>query len=182
MTAIDNKLFDVTSYVVPAELKAILRRPLGDLISGTKDECTRILKQVISKENPTKVILVGDTVSGNAVQTGMQPDVIIIDNLEKRAKAANYVFRPKKVIRARNRAGTIEAEASRAVEQAILGDGDLVEVDGEEDLLAIIAVQRAPLGSLVVYGQPDEGIVLVIVSAAKKAEAQMILDQMKKLD
>jgi len=105
---------------------------------------------------------------------------MIIDNLEKRAKAKTYAFEPKRRIKTRNLAGMIEAQARGAVEQAVLGGGDLIEVDGEEDLLAIIAVQTSPLGSLVVYGQPGEGIVLVRVSGAKKAEAQAILDQMEK--
>jgi uncharacterized protein (UPF0218 family) len=127
------------------------------------------------------VILVGDTVSRNATQRRIRADLMIIDNLEQRATAQTYAFNPKKRIKTRNPAGTIEAQAREAVEQAILGGGDLIEVDGEEDLLAIVAVQTSPLGSLVVYGQPSEGIVLVRVSEAKKAEAQAIFDQMEKI-
>jgi hypothetical protein len=139
------------------------------------------LKQVIAKENPTKVILVGDTVSRNAAQRGIRADLMIIDNLEKRTRAKTYAFEPKRKIKTKNPAGMIEAQAREAIEQAVLGAGDLVEVDGEEDLLAIIAVQTSPLGSLVVYGQPGEGIVLVRVSETKKTEAQEILDQMEKI-
>lgn len=170
----------VTTYVLTTKLRKTLSRPLGVLVAGNEDECNRTLKQIIVKENPTKVILVGDTVSRNAAQRGIRADLMIIDNLEKRAKAKTYAFEPKRRIKTRNLAGMIEAQARGAVEQAVLGGGDLIEVDGEEDLLAIIAVQTSPLGSLVVYGQPGEGIVLVRVSGAKKAEAQAILDQMEK--
>jgi uncharacterized protein (UPF0218 family) len=52
-------------------------------------------------------------------------------------------------------------------------------VDGEEDLLTLIAVLNAPEKSLVVYGQPYEGIVVVKVTAKKKAEAMEILKAMK---
>jgi hypothetical protein len=76
----------------------------------------------------------------------------------------------------------IEAQAREAVKRGILGGSDLIEVDGEEDLLAIVAVQTSPIGSLVVYGQPNVGIVLVRVSETKKAETQAILDQMDKTD
>jgi uncharacterized protein (UPF0218 family) len=179
---LSDKLFHVTRYVLTTKLRKTLSRPLGVLVSGNEDECNRILKQVIAKETPTKVILVGDTVSRNAAQRGIRVDLMIIDNLEKRIRAKTYAFEPKRRIKTRNLAGMIEAQAREAVEQAVLGRGDLVEVDGEEDLLAIIAVQTSPLGSLVVYGQPGEGIVLVRVSETKKAEAQAILDQMEKKD
>jgi GTP-dependent dephospho-CoA kinase len=170
----------VTTYVLTTKLRKTLSRPLGVLVAGNEDECNRTLKQIIAEENPTKVILVGDTVSRNAAQSGIRVDLMIIDNLEKRNRAKTYAFEPKRRIKTRNLAGMIEAQAREAVEQAVLGGGDLVEVDGEEDLLAIVAVQTSPIGSLVVYGQPGEGIVLVRVSGAKKAEAQAILDQMEK--
>ncbi len=149
-------------------------------MSGNEDECNRILREVIAKENPTKVILVGDTVSRNAAQMGIRSDLMIIDNLKKRTKAKPYTFQSKVKIRTTNHAGMIEAKAREAVEQAVLRGSDLIEVDGEEDLLAIVAVQTSPVGSLVVYGQPGEGIVLVRVSEAKKAEAQAIIEQMEK--
>ena len=171
----------MTRYVLTAKLRKTLSRPLGVLVPGTEDECNQILKQVIAKENPPKVILVGDTISRNATQTGIKADLMIIDNLEKRTRAKTYAFKPKRKIKTKNPAGMIEAQAREAVEHAILGGGDLIEVDGEEDLLTIVAVQASPLGSLVVYGQPSEGIVLVRVSEAKKAEAQAILDQMDKI-
>ena len=172
----------MTTYVLTARLRKTLSRPLGVLVAGNEDECNRTLKQIIAEENPTKVILVGDTVSRNAAQKGIRADLMIIDNLEKRAKAKTYAFEPKRRIKTRNLPGMIEAQACETVEQAVLGGSDLIEVDGEEDLLAIVAVQTSPLGSLVVYGQPGEGIVLVRVSEAKKVEAQAILDQMEKRD
>jgi len=62
-----------------------------------------------------------------------------------------------------------------------LEDDELVHivVDGEEDLLVIVAVLYAPEGSLVVYGQPGEGIVVVRVTGEKRAEAVGILKAME---
>jgi uncharacterized protein (UPF0218 family) len=48
-------------------------------------------------------------------------------------------------------------------------------VDGEEDLLTLIAVLYAPEKSWVVYGQPREGAVVVEVTPEKKAETAEIL-------
>jgi uncharacterized protein (UPF0218 family) len=52
-------------------------------------------------------------------------------------------------------------------------------VDGEEDLLTLVAVLYAPENAVVVYGQPYEGIVLVKVSPEKKAEALEFLKAME---
>ena len=52
-------------------------------------------------------------------------------------------------------------------------------VDGEEDLLVLVAVAFAPLGGLVVYGQPGEGLVVVRVTAEKRGEAWELLKGME---
>ena len=40
-----------------------------------------------------------------------------------------------------------------------------IVVEGEEDLATLPAILYAPPGSVVVYGQPDEGSVLVKVNS-----------------
>ncbi len=55
-------------------------------------------------------------------------------------------------------------------------------MDGEEDLLTLVAILVAPAGSIVAYGQPEIGIVLVRISEDKKDEIQALIDRMKKLD
>jgi uncharacterized protein (UPF0218 family) len=52
-------------------------------------------------------------------------------------------------------------------------------VEGEEDLLVVVAVLHAPLGGFVVYGQPYLGVVVVEVSAEKKAQVRGFLNEMK---
>lgn len=147
-------MFSVQYYALTEALRQSLKRPLGDLVPGTEAECNRVLAQVVATEKPIMLILVGDTVSRNAADSGIESDVLIIDKLEKREKARPFLFHSRKIIRTKNRAGRIEMEAWHAIEEAIKERGALVEVDGEEDLLAIAAVLSAPNGSLVVYGQP----------------------------
>ena len=169
-----------TTYVLPESLRATLKRPLGDLVKGQVDLGT-LLRNVMAERKPAKLILVGDSVSRQAIQAGIAADVMIIDNLEKRGKAIAYTHNHGRVITAKNQAGRIEPAAASAVERAIGGEADLVIIDGEEDLLAVIAVIAAPVGSLVVYGQPNEGVVLVMVSEARKADAEMLLKQMDRV-
>jgi len=167
-----------STYLLPEKLRKTLQRPLGDLVVGSEVDLGQLLSGIIAKEKPGRLILVGDSVSQQATRAGIMPDVRVIDNLEKRQTATAYAHPHNRMIAAKNQAGKIEHKARLAVERAIRGEADLVLIDGEEDLLAIIAVIAAPLGSLVVYGQPNQGVVLVRVSPASKAKAEEILKQM----
>jgi len=170
----------LTTYVLPDSMRPILGRPLGELVVGQVD-LGPLLSSVVAKERPTKLILVGDSVSRQTTQAGIMADVMIVDRLEKRGKAVDFAYGNVRVIKARNRPGRIELGAALAVERAIRGEAGFVEIDGEEDLLAIIAVIAAPLGSLVVYGQPNEGVVLVRVSAESKVSAEGLLGRMDRV-
>jgi len=163
-------------------LRHSLKQPLGQLVAGTESECDRILANVIATEKPRMLILVGDTISRNAVSSGIEPNVLIIDKMEKRGKAAPFLFQGRRIIRTKNHPGRIEIEAWHAIEQAVKEGHTLVEVDGEEDLLAIVAVLTAPNDSIIVYGQPSVGIVIVRVSEIMKSEAKKILDVMERVD
>jgi len=52
-------------------------------------------------------------------------------------------------------------------------------VEGEEDLLTLIAVLYAPEKSIIVYGQPRCGIVLVEANFDKKEQVKKLLKEMK---
>jgi uncharacterized protein (UPF0218 family) len=159
-----------------------VRTPIGELVTGTTDECTRALAIVLEAEKPSRLILVGDTVSRYAIEFGIRPTIMIIDNKEKRAQAIEFAHKKQVVFRTKNAAGTIELDAWKNVEEAI-GRGDCaVIVDGEEDLLTLVAVLVAPVGSLVVYGQPGQGIVLVRITPEKKREIEMIIEQMDRME
>jgi hypothetical protein len=51
-------------------------------------------------------------------------------------------------------------------------------VDGEEDLLVIPVCIYAPENSVVMYGQPNEGLVIVHITPEIQAKVQKILDAM----
>lgn len=175
-------MFYVASLRLTEAQRLQLKEPLGELIKGTPAQCNKALKEVIERENPALLVLVGDTVTRNAFQAGVKPDVAVIDHMEKRRKALDYQFNAKHVFRIKNPAGMIELTAWAAVDEAVKKEGgSIIDVDGEEDLLAIPAVLVSPEKSLVVYGQPSEGIVLVRVSAEKKIAVRKIVDEMEKV-
>ncbi len=79
-----------------------------------------------------------------------------------------------------NPQGTITKQAIATVKEALESkDPAQIIVDGEEDLLTLIAVLYAPEKAIVVYGQPCEGIVIVKVTSKKKFEASNLLKAME---
>ncbi len=157
-----------------------LKEPFGILIEGSFDETMRKMENIVKREKPVKIISVGDTVTRNLHSYQMTPQLSITDNKRMRKRVKQEVFAGKNVVHVKNPQGTITEEAITAVREALESDEHVhIIVDGEEDLLALIAVLYAPETSLVVYGQPFEGIVVVEVTSEKKAGALKILKAMK---
>lgn len=160
------------AYRITPELRVKLKKPFGVLIRGTFSETMNQLMLIAEREKPSMVIAVGDTVSRNLHKYGVKAQLLITDSERKRKKTEQAVFPAKRVVRVENPQGTITEEAIVAVRKALESPEQVhIVVDGEEDLLALVAVLHAPDGSLVVYGQPGEGIVVVRVTPEKKAEA-----------
>jgi uncharacterized protein (UPF0218 family) len=173
-------MFDVSKLLMNETQRESLKKPLGELISGTVAECNQALKGVQDIENPRRLILVGDTISRNAIHSGIRPDVIIIDQREMRREAVEFNHGKARVFRTLNEPATINLLAWQAVSEAVEKGDSVVVVDGEEDLLTLVAILTAPIGSVVAYGQPSAGIVLVRVTPDKKNEIQTLIDQMEK--
>ena len=168
------------AYSVTPELRVKLKKPFGLLIRGTFSETMNALGVIVGREKPPVVIAVGDTVSRNFSAYGVRAQLLITDNLRRRRRIAPVVFPARSVVHVRNPRGTITGEAVVAVRKALESDEQVhVVVDGEEDLLVLVAVLYAPEGSLIVYGQPCEGIVVVKVTAEKRVEAVGILKAME---
>jgi hypothetical protein len=71
----------------------------------------------------------------------------------------------------KNPAGTITDDLIRALNHAILHPPSTVIVDGEEDLAVIPLVIAAPVGAIVLYGQPHQGVVLRRINQEAKETA-----------
>ena len=140
----------------------------------------REMENRVEREKPPKIVSVGDTVSRNLHEHQITPQLSITDNKRRRKRIKPEVFADKTVVYVKNPQGTITEEAITAIKTALESDEHThVIVDGEEDLLTLIAVLYAPESSLVVYGQPYAGIVVVKATSEKKAEAAEILKAME---
>ena len=167
-------------YRISPKILSELKDPFGMLIEGSPAETMSKLKEIVKKEEPPKVISVGDIVSRNLHLNKIIPQLSITDNQSLRKKLPPQVFPDKILIQVKNPQGTITKEAIEAIEKALKKNKSTqIIVDGEEDLLTLITVLNAPENTLVIYGQPNEGIVVVKVSPEKKAKAARILEMMK---
>ena len=170
----------VIVYSITPKLRAKLKEPFGTLIQGTFSETMSKLAVIAEREKPPKIISVGDTVSQNLHEHKVNPQLSITDNRCMRKRIKPRIFTAENVVHVKNPQGTITEEAITTIREALESDKQThIIVDGEEDLLTLIAVLYAPEKSLVVYGQPYEGIVIVKVTSEKKAEATEILKAMK---
>jgi uncharacterized protein (UPF0218 family) len=168
------------AYSLTPELRARLKKPFGVLLRGTFSETMSRLLGIVDEEKPPVIVGVGDTVSRNLHEYDVPAQLLITDNKRKRRQVKPTVFLGRSVVHVRNPAGVITVEAAAAVRKAMEGSARVhIVVDGEEDLLVLVAVAFAAEGGLVVYGQPGEGVVVVRVTAAKRAEALEILKAME---
>jgi uncharacterized protein (UPF0218 family) len=168
------------AYRVTPELRVKLKEPFGTLILGSFAQTMDKLETLVKREKPPKIVSVGDAVSRNLHEYKINPQLSITDNKCMRKQVKPEVFEGKILVRVKNPQGTITEEAIAAIRDALESDEHFhIIVDGEEDLLALIAVLYAPEKSLIVYGQPYAGIVVVEVTPEKKTAAMKILDTMK---
>ncbi len=166
---------------LPPPLRELLRKPLGTIVKGDElsaNTTARKSIQVIKQLNPTKSILVGDIVVRSLNAAQYFGDLQIIDNRSRRKDLEkNHIIKTHKVS---NPAGLIRHEAILKIKQLLeteSSDPQTLEVDGEEDLLALPAILLAPLDSVVVYGQFDMGIIVTQVTESKKEQVADILRQ-----
>jgi len=167
-------------YSLTPELRVKLKKPLGTLIRGSFADTMKIFKDMAEKEKPAVVISVGDTVSKNLAENSVFPQLLIVDNRVMRKSIQPIPLTAEETIRVKNPPGTITEEAITAIQKALKNNRHVkIVVDGEEDLLTLIAVLYAPENSFVVYGQPYEGVVVVKATPEKKAEIAEILKDME---
>lgn len=172
-------------FRVNDSIRKELRKPFGELYPGNENDYLQAGKLVVAslrKEQPIFVICVGDIVTGTLQQCGFEPNMSIIDFRTRR------VYRPELLHSAvhrlgpvHNSAGTLSQEAGLLVAETIRLAAETMQhhqiiIHGEEDLLALPAIMLAPLGSAVLYGQFDQGIVVTRVTEEIKAKARTILE------
>ena len=164
-------------HVLTPSLRRQLKKPLGRLFPAVDVRGEEFLALVTGC---SFVVTVGDRVTETLQETtGRSPDVFVVDGMERRSAREIPHIAHGSAIKAKNPAGRITKDALGAMKRAFAGEKPvMVLIDGEEDLLTVPAVIEAPLGAVVFYGQPLEGVVAVRVDEKSKASAREILKKM----
>ncbi|MDO8609588.1 MAG: pantetheine-phosphate adenylyltransferase [bacterium] len=174
---------------LPESLRQELRKPLGKVIEGDEKELGIAVHKVEKFEKlkkSTMIISVGDIISFSLEREGIIPDVKIIDNRSRRESvpeswSSNRNSR-KNQTNSFNFAGTISKDAVNAIQKTIsvflkTNKKQTIIIKGEEDLLALPAVLFAPIGSIILYGHWELGVIMVEVSKEKKKIIQDIVNK-----
>jgi len=162
---------------LPDNLRDQLKNPLGNLISDNDPNKENIIKEISTE---SVLITVGDRTTENILQLGLKPQIQIIDGLEKRNRRVVPTDDAVNTnLSCRNPPGEITEESMQVIQKAFSSKPPVrITVDGEEDLLVLPVCMSAPENSVVMYGQPNEGLVLVHVTPEIQAKVQKILDSM----
>lgn len=165
------------------EVCRVLRRPLGILIAEPPEIAINWAKTIIKAFSPPKIITVGDEVTHNFLSNNILPDISVIDGRVRRRRFNSVLTKVEKVydvmLVVTNPPGCITKEAWKTISQAFsLRSRVLIKVIGEEDLLALVVAYHAPLGSIMAYGQPGDGLVLVPINQYKKDKIKNLLLKM----
>ncbi|AIJ06283.1 hypothetical protein JH146_1441 [Methanocaldococcus bathoardescens] len=130
------------------------------------------------------IVTVGDIVTKTVIENNIIPKLSIFDLKTQRdiPVEINHTF--KKIIKVKNPPGCISDEAIESIKYlSTINDKDIaLLVDGEEDLLTLIVIKYFPIGTYVLYGQPNEGIVVLKIDEKLKQEIEEILKQFKKIE
>ena len=167
------------------ECLRILKEPFGNLIPDkniTRSRLNAILK------NAKKIISVGDATTERLISFGIIPNISVIDGKERRMKRvyinnslSNADLTDKTIfneLRCSNEAGTISKKAVEILEDALRTSPPVrIIVDGEEDLLALPLFLIVPEGSILMYGQPYEGLVVVKINSKIRKKAKDLMDR-----
>lgn len=161
---------------LPENLREQLKIPLGILLKN-KDVTKEGIMQHIPRD--AVVITVGDATTEKMIRFGIVPRLQIVDSIEKRIKRDLPEGKISTLLHCDNPAAEITQESMSLVEKSFTLSAPVrMIIQGEEDLLVIPALIFAPDNSVLMYGQPNEGLVIVKVTPEIRNKARHILDLM----
>lgn len=154
--------------VLPEALRDELAQPLGNVTQDIPDGL-----------DSSEIITVGDITTKTFLEKGIRPFLAIIDFKVNREE---HIWEVKELgtDRVVSPAGRISKELFIEILACVQNDNarkKIIIVEGEEDLAVLPVILAAPLGRKVYYGQPNVGMVHVIVSEEIKNKVRSLLEK-----
>ncbi len=160
---------------LPDDQRDVFKAPLGPVV----DDIEAALAQASGS-----VVAVGDVVTGALLTASHRPSVAVVDGRSERervdASLRDLPDRFASIVEVSNPPGTITADLVNGLRTAFRRtEPTCVVVDGEEDLAVVPIVLGADPGTTVLYGQPDEGVVVVTVDQTVRERTKSLLERME---
>ena len=162
---------------LPDSLRDQLKIPLGLLLPIGQDNKENIQKYL---SDDSYIITVGDKTTEKMIEYGIIPSLQIVDGFEKRQKREFPKLGKESELKIDNPAAEITLQSIQIIKKAfeMIPPIRLI-VNGEEDLLVLPVCIHAPKNSVILYGQPNKGLVLVQITTEIRNKAQTLLELMK---
>jgi uncharacterized protein (UPF0218 family) len=156
---------------LPDALRSEFKEPFGPVYTEVSD---------LLDEAGGPLVAVGDVVTAHLLRAGRVPELSVIDGRTKRETVSEETAAALEDLppgtSVENPAAELSESTLRALVEALDASGpQVLDVDGEEDLVTLPAVVAAPDGASVVYGQPDVGMVLIRVTPETRGTMRELL-------
>lgn len=154
-----------------------MKIPLGILLPEDKADKSHIQKYL--SEN-SYIITVGDRTTEKMIDYDLIPSLQIIDGKEKREKREPPKLDNAVQLTVDNPAAEITISSISMIKKAFTLQSPVrLFVNGEEDLLVLPACLYAPENAVVLYGQPNQGLVIVQITPEIRNRVQTLVDLME---
>ena len=168
-------------YHMPEILDDELKQPMGILHQGPEDNPAIAMNSALDSipEN-IPIVAVGDVTVLAMQEAERTPWISVIDGKTQRKawnKFSHIRMNEQQIIHVQNPAGMLTPSLMQGCFEAITNsDSVIIQVEGEEDLAPIPLILMMPLDSVLMYGQPNEGLVVRTVDLDAKHRARRFLD------
>ena len=169
------------NIIISKKVRAILKKPQGKLLTNgefSQPEIRQLLGQCKRWGNERLVILVGDSLTRRFLDEKLCYDIAIIDLIVERIPQklfTNQFLKENVKYVAVNKPGTIASDLAGKIKKLIKKERGVIRVIGEEDLAATPVILLSSLKTLVLYGQPKKGVVMIEVTEKVKEKLVKII-------
>jgi uncharacterized protein (UPF0218 family) len=160
--------------VFPESARSELKKPLGELSD---------LGSLMSKFQNRKLIAVGDVIVLSLLEKGIRPFISVYD-FQTMRKGISAAQKEKlgqafpNALLAENPAGGISEDLEKKCKQ-ISKNGGAILVKGEEDLATLVFMRLSIDNSVILYGQPNQGVVAVECTKESREKAEQLFKMLK---
>lgn len=176
-----NQNLDALGGSLTSSLRKILQKPWGRLLEGEGEFIFSKVKKIFKKK-PFFWATVGDVTTKFFREKGYRPNLAIIDGKVAQVKLGKEFLSTPKVV---NPPGEITPQLLWQIDKILEkicqgGRSEVILIEGEEDLAVLPLILFSPLESLIFYGQPGKGLVVLKVEEETKEKVWQILRSLKR--